>query len=281
MKKYLRYADFMILLLGIGGLLLRLVHMLGGTDGRDLYPADHPAWIGLWVLTALVAVGIFLLTRHAEPAAEYQRNYTASIPGAIGCALAAVGVAKATIGSYGTEALDLVCTLLGIGAAAGLVQAALARFRGQKPHYAGFLLLCAFWAGRAFLLGKQLGAEPELCRYLPEMLLCLAMIPACYQMWGFVADMGDRKKGLFWGLLAMYLCLVGVYSQDWLLHLTSAVWLMTNLCSLQVIPCPIADVEEAEEMEAPAPMADPLENLDADAMVEEILQKMEQKTEQE
>ena len=280
MKKYIRYADFITLLLGVGGLLLRLVHMLGGTDGRGLYPSDHPAWIGLWVLTALVAVGLFLLTRQAEPAAEYQRNYTASIPGAIGCALAALGVANAALGSVGKEPLDLICTLLGIGAAVGLAQAALARVQGKKPWDKGFFLLCAFWAGRAFLLGRQMGSEPELCRYLPQMLLCLAMIPACYQMWGFVADMGDRKKSLFWGLLAMYLCLVGIYGQDWLLHLTSAIWLMTNLCAMQVIPAPATPIVEEAEVETAAPMADPLENLDADAMVAEILQKIERPTEE-
>lgn len=247
MKKYLRYADVLTLFLGVVGLLLHLLLKLGGTDERGLYPAHHPAWIGLCVLSLLVVAVLFLITKQAGTEDRYAPNFSRSVPGAVGCGLAAVGVLVTAVDTLSTDVLSLVVAVLGMAGAAGLAVAAYCRAVGKKPHFACFAALCGFFALRVFLLGRVLGAEPEACRYLFELLASLAMAPACYYLWGFAVDLGNRSKSLFWSLTAAYICMVAVlYRESWLLHASCAVFLLSNLCPLQIMD-KLPEPAEAEE----------------------------------
>ena len=63
MKKYLRYADVLVLFTGALGLFLRLIIAMGGTDEKGLYPKNHPAWVILCILSIAVIAAVYLLTR--------------------------------------------------------------------------------------------------------------------------------------------------------------------------------------------------------------------------
>ena len=66
MKKLYPYADCLVALCGLGGALLRQQMLSGGVDEKGLYPASA-AWSALLVLTALVLVGIWLLSHKNVP----------------------------------------------------------------------------------------------------------------------------------------------------------------------------------------------------------------------
>ena len=307
MKKYLRYADVFVLFSGSAGVLLRLLLLLGGTDGRDLYPKNHPAWIILCILSVAVVAMLYLLTRQPGTDNRYKKNFPASIAGAIGCGVAAIGIAITAFRLLNSELLNIICFLLGLAAAAGLALAAFCRFTGKQPHFACHAAPAAFFAIRLFLLGKELGSEPEVCRYLFEMLASLALVPTCYQLWAFDVDMGKREKCLFWTLTAAYLCIVAIVGmENWLLYLTCAVWLLTNLCPLKFLArkkrhqqdIPQETAEPAAETEVAAPVAaepapapaepapadpetsdDPLGGFDAEAILAEILSEIDKSVE--
>lgn len=291
MKKYLRYADVFVLFAGALGLLLRLLVLMGGTDDKALYPAAHPAWIILCVISVPVLLAIWLVTRNVGNDDRYAVNFPRSIPGAVACALAAVALLVTALDFWklspnAGRLLHMVCGLLGMGSAAGLGLAAYCRFVGKKPHYACLFLPCAFFTLRIFLLGQTLGAEPETVRYLFKMLAGLAMIPACYQLWGFTVDLGNRSKCLFWCLTAAFLSMVAVPDTDgWLLHIACAAWMMTHICPLRVLRKPVcvpqpeeAPAEASAESEEPAPeAAESVEEIDVDAILADILKEMDQK----
>lgn len=301
MKKYLRYADVFVLFSGSAGLLLRLFLLLGGTDERDLYPKNHPAWIILCILSVAVVAVLYLLTRQTGADNRYKKNYPASITGAVGCGVAAIGVAVTAFGLLNTELLNIICFLLGLAAAVGLALAAFCRFTGKQPHFACHAAPAAFFAIRLFLLGKELGAEPEVCRYLFEILASLALVPACYQLWAFDVDMGKRENCLFWTLTAAYLCIVAIVGmENWLLYLACAVWMLTNLCPLKFLArknrrhqdIPQESAEPAEEAEKAVPVAaepapepadstpaDPMKDFDPEAILAEILREIDKNVE--
>lgn len=293
MKKYLRYADVLVLFTGALGLLLRLLVLMGGTDEKELYPAHHPAWIIACVLAVIVVAVIWLLTRQTGKDARYEVNFPRSLPGAVGCGLGAVSLLVTALQLPNGKWLSMVCALLGLLAALALGLAAYCRFAGKKPHFACFFLPGCFFTLRVFLLGQTLGAEPETFRYLFEMLANLAMIPACYQLWGFTVDLGDRDKCLFWSLTAAFLSMVAIPDPDhWLLHLGCAAWLMTNLCPLTVLRKQVRQPEEMEEAEEPATeevqaetasvpdsQSEAVEPIDVDAILADILKEIDKTVE--
>lgn len=296
MKKYLRYADVLVLFTGALGLFLRLIIAMGGTDDKGLYPKNHPAWIILCILSVAVIAAVYLLTRQVGADQRYETNFPASLPGAVGAGLAAVGIAFAVFDIFAFDVLSILVFVVGLASMGGLFLAAYCRLQGKKPHFLCHAAPAVFFALRLFLLGKELGAEPEVSRYLFEMLASLAMVPACYQLWGFDVDLGKRDKCLFWTLTAAYLCVVAIVGmENWLLYLCCAAWLLTGSCKLQFLPktlrraveidseeAPADDIPEADASDAsvqtqeiPKPVQEPIEDIDPEAILAEILREID------
>ncbi len=287
MKKYLPKIDLLTLLAAAVGILLRLWLLLVGTDERGLYPAGHISGVLLILLSIAVAGIIFLVAGCAGRSRAYSANFRASLPGAIGFILLGVGLLPCAMRYLlgGTILLEWIAGLSGIFAAVALLWGGVCRRSGRKPHYLTFALPCLFFALHLFCMGHTWGDEPELVRFLPEFFAAAACVPACYQLWAFTVDLGNRATSLFWSLLAAYFCLIAVPGSDnALLCLTGAVWLLTNLCPkrpsaprrfaqkpAQEAARPEAEAEmpAAQEPIAPAPLNDP----EMDALLEQILRE--------
>ena len=302
MKKYLRYADVLVLFAGAVGLLLQLIIHLGGTDEKNLYPHNHPAWVLLCLFSVAVLVFLWALTRQVGVDTSFHKNFPASTLGAVTTALAAVGIAVTALATFNGKLLNTLGGLAGLLSAAGLLLAAWSRFRGQRPHFLCHAMPAAFFALRIFLLGQELGAEPEAVRYLFQMFASMALVLACYQLWGFAVDMGHRDKCLFWTLTSAYLCITAVAAKEnWLLYLTCAPWMLTNCCSLKYLPKrmrsateqPDADITQPTAETEPAVQAfqsadkdspvstpvDPVESIDPDTILAEILREIDKNVE--
>ncbi len=288
MRKILRYANYLTLLCGSLGMLLMVWLRSNGTDERGLYPARHPAWTLLWILTLLMPVGLWLLRRHAGSNTNYDNNFPASWLAAAGYVVGSSGMIVTGIAMLDdARLLTAITACLAILSGIALLYGAFNRLTGRKGFLSVHCLPCLFFMLELFCLGQTLGAEPEMCRYLFPFLAVLSTIPACYWLWSFDVALGNRGKCLFWCLAAGYCNLVAaIGSEIWLLHLCVALWMLTALPRLQYLSKRQRTAEPAAstaEGGLAAPM--PVENVvaevashtppvaDVDAILEQILKE--------
>lgn len=269
MKKYVPYANLLTLGAGVLGMLLQFLLLAGGTDEKGLYPAAHPAWVLLCILTPIVLSGLWLLVCSAGNGRTYRGNFPPSLPAAAGYLVGGIGLLVAGIGGLsGEKTIHIVSGVVGILSSILLFWAAWCRFQGRKCALPPHVLPCVFFALQLFILGQDLGSEPELCRYLFHFLAMLSMLPACYWLWSFDVGMGHRPKCLFWCLAAAYLNLVAIAGNpQWLLHLCMAAWLLNALPRLQYLP----------KRQRPVPAPQPAAPKEVDAMLDQILSELDSK----
>ncbi len=238
MKKLYPYADYLVAAAGVAGAALRHWLLSAGTDGRGLYPAAHPGWVLYLVLTGAVLVLIWFLTRQPGKNPHWQPNFPQGILPGLGLAAAGCGIALYSISRLGTLGLlNTAACWAGFFAAAALLLLGWQRFRGQAGVSMAYLVPCLFLALLLFCMGKDFRAEPEILRYLPQLLAVSASALACYQLWGFGVDLGSREKSLFWSFAAAYLCLAAAPGQS-VLYVGLALWHLLGHCTLILPPEP-------------------------------------------
>lgn len=242
MKKYL-HPKFLPILVPTAGLLacvLRLWTMANsnglGPDSEGLY-APHPvAWALLWIVTIGTVAAIVLLSARLKNPGRYVDNFPASIPGAVGNVLAALGIMLYSLRllTTGSELLYTATGILGIASAIGLMIAAFNRFRGQKCSFLLHAIPCLFFALRIFERCKAWSNIPQVSVFLFPFLASVCAMLASYQLSCFDVNLGKRKKSLFWSLCGVYCAMISVIgSDDPLFYLCIGAWLLTNLCSVR------------------------------------------------
>lgn len=283
MKKLLRYANLLALGCGGLGMLLMLWVRANGPDGRGLYPARHPAWTLLLLLTLALPVVFWLISRSAGTNNTYRFNFPVSLLAAAGYALAGVCLAVTGFASLDSgETLGILAGFAGILGGILLLTGTYTRCIGRGVAISPHGVACVFFTLELFYMGQTLGAEPEMVRYLFPFLAMLSAIPATYWLWSFDVEMGNRCKCLFWCLAAGYCNLVAaIGSENRLLHLGIALWTLTALPRLQLPRRPQAAGPQKDDDPLPTPPA--VENVvaeveshkpplaDVDAIMEQIL----------
>ncbi len=274
MKKFLPQGPVLTLLAGCLAMSLRFWMLTVGVDGKGLYPRYSAPWLCLLGLSVLWIVGILFLSRETDGDPTYQRSFPASPLGAAGYLVAGLALAWTGICQWGPAAngLEKAVACLGMLSGAGFLIAAYQRLTGRQIFGAFHAIPCLYLALQVFYMGRVLGAEPEISTFLFPFLATVALLLACYQLWGFGSDDGNRRKSLFWSLTAAFLCLAAVPgSENWYLYLGCSLWLLTNTCSM----APEAILKEAEPSEDPSEEL-PGEALDADSIIDEVLQEMQE-----
>jgi hypothetical protein len=260
MRKYLQYANLMVLGAGAAGMLLMLWLFSAGTDERGLYPANHPGWVLLWILTGLVVAFMWLLSRQAGLSRNYRQNFPASLPAALGCLAGAVGMLTGAFDALeDKDLLHILTGVCGIGGCLSLLWCGFCRFQGMKSRLPVHVLPCFFFALELFVLGQEFGAEPEMCRYLYRFFAAVALVSACYWRWSFDVGLGRRTLCLFWCLVAGYCSLIAVAGLDqWLLYGGAGIWMLTNLPKLEYLPKQNQPRQESEPEKEPEVKQEPV-----------------------
>ena len=219
---------------GLLGLLLRFWLYAAATDDRGLLTPGHVSEILLWILTVCVMAAVFLFTRQLLRGPKYEFNYPASLPGAIGAALGAVGILlQALSGLPGGDFLQVLAGIVGIAAALGIGFTALCRWKGRKVSVIFHALASVFLMLHLICLYRQWCANPQLTDYVFGLLGVVCLMLSLYYRARFDAGMGLRRPLAFFHLAAVYFCLTAIYgSGSWAFYLCMALWMATDVCNL-------------------------------------------------
>jgi len=223
-------------LLGIG---LRIWLLADGFDHKGLLVTGHPAAALLWLLTALVLAILVISCMPLVQASKYSFNYPASYTGAVGEALAAIGILIACIQSF-SEAVDgvaWVCLILGFLSVPALGYSAWCRRKGAKVPAVLHSIACLFWMMRLVCQYRIWSPDPQLQDYCFQLLATVFLMLSCFHRAAFAADLGQRRMSAILQLGAVYFCMISLPGcKDWPLYLCCGIWSALNLCSLLPMP---------------------------------------------
>lgn len=285
MKKYLhpKFLPILVPVAGLLGLLLRLWIILPGPDAEGLYAPQPFAWTLLWIVTILTLAAVVVMSARLKVPGKYTDNFPASVPSAIGSALAALGIILSKqVFPIGSDLLSTLTSILGIISAAVLVLAALNRYQGKKASFLLHAIPCLFFALRIFMLCRVWSSETQTGVFLFQFFASICVMLASYQLACFDVNLGKRRSSLFWSLSGVYFCLLALPgSNEPLFYAAMALWLLTNLCSLWPMKArkpqtktPAASA--APEQEPPAPTSAAENGLREDMSLDELKSWLDQ-----
>ena len=249
MTKYLNpiYLPWFIPAAGLLGIGLRVWLLADGFDKKGLLITGHPADALIWILTALVLALLVISCLPLVQASKYSFNYPASVTGAAGEALGAIGILAACIRTLSgtTDIVTAVCLVLGFLAVPALGYGAWCRLNGQQPPMYFHGTVCLFWMMRLVCQYRIWSPDPQLQDYGFQLLATVFLMLSSFHRAAFDADMGQRRLSAIFQLGAIYFCMISIPGcKDWLLYLCCGIWTALNLCSLLPMPNWHAQKEE-------------------------------------
>jgi len=223
---------------GVLGLLLRFMLLQTNVDEKGLLISGHWADTAVWLLTAAVIGAIFFALRRCAGPEAYEAAFPASVFRCAGSVIAACGFLLTDTSVVSSAKLAAAEPVLRILAAAALIAVAYCRFRGNKPSFLLHGTVCLYLALRMVCRYQVWSSDPQLQDYAFFLGAHVALMLSCYQLAAFDADSGSHKSLWSWGLGAIYLCLTALPgSEEPILLLCCAVWMLTSLSSLTPTPC--------------------------------------------
>ena len=225
-----RFFPWTTLLVGLIGFALRC-WLYSGTED-SLLPANHPAGTLCFILLALVLAACWFGVQNVSSHEEYRTLFPASVAGAAGTLLAAIGIGISAFLTPGTGVFRILVPIVGVIAAAALAMTALCRLKGRKPLW---LLLCTvavFLMIRTMAYCSVWSAQTQLQQYFFQLIgSCFLLLAAYYR-----TSLGIRggRPGLyvFFSQAALFCCCLCCVGSDWLFYLSAGIWMAADYCAL-------------------------------------------------
>lgn len=218
---------------GLLGLLLRLVLYTTGMDDKGLLVAGHWAGTAEWVLTGLVLAAVFGLTRLFQGFGASRYDYPTSSFAGLGCIALAAALMLSNlreIASPPDSTMTLVRWILGFLSVISLICIFICRITGNKPFFLFHGILCVYFAIRMVSQYQQWSSDPQIQDYAFCLCAYVALMLTSYQLAAFDADMGSHRALWLMGLVAVYLCCLGLQcNADAPLLLAAGFWALTNV----------------------------------------------------
>ncbi|MCD7859647.1 MAG: hypothetical protein LUH51_05675 [Firmicutes bacterium] len=180
----------------------------------------------LALLSALVLAAVAWKVYPLTGRKKYASNFPPSVPGALGCVLAAIGV----LTSLGSGPLSI---FISIFAAVDLCLLAYYRATGRKPSLLLPGGLCIYLMLRLVICYQLWCSEPQMAQYLFSLMGSVFVLLSAYYDAAFCAGAPHRRPHALCHLLALFCCLTAAgYTDSPLWYLGFAVWAATDICSL-------------------------------------------------
>lgn len=209
--------------------------LLSTADQKGLLATGHIAQILLWIMSIGVPVGMLLLTRSLIQAPKYSFNFPPSFIGGVGAMVAAAGVSfvAATMLLRKGDILTTLTALIGFASTVCLVLSGCGRWKGVRMNVIIHSVVCAFFLLLLIYQYRLWSSEPEMQRYVFQLMATVCLMIGAYQRACFDGAMGSRSGYAFFRLAGAYFCFVAIPGSDiWFLYLTALVWSVTDLCNL-------------------------------------------------
>lgn len=226
---------YLVLAVGGIGLVLRALLYALATDEAGLLPRNHPLAILLTALAVAVLAGLLLLCRPITGPERHHDCFHPSIPGAIGCLLAAAAILLTTISELSgpTDSVGLIVRVLGFVSVATLLVAALSRMMGSKAPFLFYVALCLYFCLRMVSQYRSWSSTPQLQDYCFQLLACVSLMITAYHHAAFHVDMGRHRSLWFFSLISVFLCCLSLAGpENQLFYLGTGAWAFTNLSNL-------------------------------------------------
>lgn len=214
---------------GLVAMLLRFWLLKTGVDDRGLLITEHWGSILSYVLCLGLPLAFVFLLGKKKQNLHFAPNALASV----GFFIQAVGFGLAawTLLSYTTLAMRTATGVFGLLAAVCAVVAGIFAIRGYRTHPLFFCPGALFFACFLFCRYQQWSAEPELQRYVFQLVAAVVSMFALYQRSALGVNIGCSKLYLLWSRSAILLCLAAIPgSQLPLLWLSLAMSFTLDCC---------------------------------------------------
>lgn len=221
----------MVLLLAVLGGWLRYWLYQNNVDEKGLLLAGHPAQWGLLVCTVLVVAAILMSAFRPNP-----NHSPLPLLSAFGHIWGAAAVLMTVLLNAAAIAAPfaVVWKYMGILAAAAMLYAAFPIVLGKTPFFGVYALICVFFAIHLVGHYRVWCSDPQLLNYVFSFLGTMALMVFSYECAAATLKPGKHRKLVFWGLLAVYCCLVAASGSTYLyLYLGSALWAICTLYGQQ------------------------------------------------
>ena len=226
---------------GILGALLRLWLFTGGIDEKGLIRQDHPANALVFVLTAVVLLGLYLCLRPLTGTPTYKRLFPRSVPAAVGCVVAAPGILVTDFYelSLQHDNIATISFILGILAAVCLVLLGLCRLRGVRPKVYLHGCIAVYLMVHLISQYRAWSAEPQLQEYVFQLLASVFLMLSTYHRATLDARSGSRRWYLFFNYGALFFCFLALQNGMQPFYLSMALW--AGLCDCSLNPAHAAN----------------------------------------
>lgn len=250
MKQFIKPNRIPVIVAACGtvGFLLRLQLYACALDEKNLLPAGHPLEVLLLGLTAAVLAFLIVTLWPLYGSLRYGDNFPASQAAALGSVLGAVGMlASVLLAEARTDGLYSLWKTLGLLSGVCLLLTGRARLEGKQPNFLLYGVVSVFWLVHLVYNYRAWSINPQPQDYLFSLLASVGMLMLSYYQTAFAVGTGKRRNMLAVGLGGAYFAMVAVSGCEMpLLYGGSAVWALTNLCSLVPVrrrPNPVTEGE--------------------------------------
>jgi len=236
-KRYFKptVLPFFTLCAGFAAFLLRLWQQTGALDEKGLYRLSHPAcWLSL-VLAALTAAGLALVLLNVKKNAGYRKRFPRSVPAAVSCWLAAVGVAGFAVFAL-LRRISTLSVALGVISLPGVLSFVLLgffRLKGRRPSPLFHGILSVYFMLFSLYHYDVWSGESQLIS-----IWCQALAPITLLLTFYYRAALDRKQKCwriytYLGQLSLFLCFPALPAKNGWFYLIMLLWAAANTPSFR------------------------------------------------
>ena len=219
---------------GLMALVLRSLLFLLGRDEKNLLISGHPLDLLVWIVTAAAAAVILASVWKLAGSSGYADNFGPSAAAAVGSFALAGGITVSVIlGASSGLRLEMLYRFIGALAVPAVVWAGLCRWKGKQPFFLLHGIVCLYLTLYSISHYQTWSSQPQMQDWFFSMAGIVCLVLFSYYQTAFPVGLGKRRLQLLVGLLGGFFCIGAIAgSEDTLMYLGGALWMLTNLCSL-------------------------------------------------